>query len=115
MLYLLPTKGARRYTGKHPNRIRSISLGGTQTDRDGNRCASWETNAGERYTCSFDRLEMGRINSTRSFVGTSFTEFVKNGTPVTTMTQAQYDVWLARVLAARQGRMAKPAITKEDR
>ncbi len=104
MLYLLPTRADRRYTGKHPNRIHSISMSGT--DADGNRAAHWETNAGERYTCSYDRLEMERMNRTRTFVGTAFTEFVRNGTVVTPMSQDTYDHWLAIVRRQRQDREA---------
>lgn len=104
MLYLLPTRGTTRYTGKHPNRIRSFGSSGADKDKDkdGARCAHWETNSGERYTCSYDRLEMGRLNRTRSTLGTIWTEFVRNGTVVTTMPQADYDVWLASVRAERE-------------
>ncbi len=99
MLYILPTRAARKYRGKHPNRIHSISLSGT--DRDGAKAAHFETNSGERFTCSYDRLDMPRINSTRTLVGTCFTEFVRNGTVISTMTQAQYDAWLADIRKAR--------------
>ncbi len=102
MLYLLPTRADRRYTGKHPNRIHSMSMSGT--DRDGAKSMHWETNAGERYTCSYDRLEMGRINRTRTFCGTVWTEFVKDGTAVTTMTAEQYQAWLRDIHAARAAR-----------
>lgn len=109
MLYLLPTRSPVRYTGKHPNRLRSWSTGGrNQTDRDGKRCVHFETQSGERYTCSYDRLDIKRIDSTRTMLGTVWTEFVKNGTVVTTMTQEQYDEWLTSIRRERE--LARAAV-----
>lgn len=105
MLYLLPTRSPVRYKGEHPNRLRSCSSG---TDIDGQRCVHFETNCGERFTCSYDRLDMKRIDSTRAMLGTVWTEFVKSGTVVTTITQEWYDEWLASIRHERE--LARGAI-----
>lgn len=106
MLYLLPTRGKAGYRGKRPNAIRSFSGGTKSLDRDGNRCVHWETNSGERYTCTLDRLE--DLQSYNGYMGKVFTDLVKSGTPIVTMTQEEYDAWLAAVraerLAAKEGR-----------
>lgn len=102
MLYLLPTRSPRRYTGKRPNAIHSFSGGTLSRDKDGNRCVHFETNAGERYTCTHDRLE--ELKSYQGYVGKLFTDLLKNGTVVNIMTQAEYDEWLAQVRADRAAR-----------
>jgi hypothetical protein len=97
MMYLLPTKSSIRYAGKRPNAIRHFS--GQGTDMDGAKCVHIETNAGERYTISYDRLEP--LLSYQGLLGKPFMDIVQNGTVITTMTQPMYDEWRDKLVKAR--------------
>lgn len=99
MLYLLPTRGSTPYRGKRPNGIRSMSTSPKSFDKDGRRCMHFETNCGERYTATFDRLE---LENYAVVVGKQFHDILKNGTVVNTMSQTEYDNWLVEVRRARE-------------
>lgn len=98
MLYMLPTGTAKRYTGKYPNRIAMVSYSSKSFDIDGNACVHVETNCGERFTISRDRIE----NLNAPIMGQNLTDICKNGTVLNTMTQEAYDTWLAGIRAERE-------------
>ena len=108
-LYLLPTKTDKRYAGPNPNKIVSASYGGDNRDVDGKPCIHIETNCGERFTVSRDRLEADC--SVEGFVSRNLTDICANNTVLHTLSQERYDEWLQkiqaqRLLKARLGRRA---------
>jgi hypothetical protein len=100
MLYMLPTKADRRYRGRYPNAIHSYSLG--STDIDGARCISFETNCGERFTCSYDRLDHNAFDG-QARRSVNWMDIVRGGTVVIMMRLDQYGEWLTRIRDARNG------------
>lgn len=100
MLYLLPTKSDTAYRGAYPSRIASASYGGDNRDVDGNPCVHLETNCGERFTISRDRLDVAYVNG-EGFVGASLNDVCLNNTVLHTLSQERYDEWLEKIKAAR--------------
>lgn len=92
VMYRLPTRATRKYRGKYPSNVYSVSL--TAVDVDGNRCAHFETNCGERFTVSYDRLNTIAVNAAKSFCGKCITQFIRDNTVIEPLSRERYDAWL---------------------
>lgn len=98
-IYRLPTRANRTYKGKYPNNVHNVSLGGR--DIDGKKCAHFESNDGQRYTVSYDCLDIPARNETRSMTGLPWQLFVHGNDRPTDMSQAEYDTWLGSIRHSR--------------
>lgn len=99
-IWKLPTRANRVYKGKYPNYIRSISL--SARDIEDKKCMHIESNDGQRYTISYDRLDIRGCKEISRFVGLPWHAFVIGDHTPTDMTQAQYDAWLADIRTKRE-------------
>lgn len=93
--YRLPTVSPRKYRGKYPTRIHSVSA----QSRGAARGYHFETNEGKRYLCHVHDVisPMGG-----DYLGKELADVLRYGTVLEDMMQEQYDAMLASVRAERE-------------